>query len=149
VQTDFVTLLEATQDKPVKCTQMQMEFPARDGKPAKARRVILGPVSHYAQCPPTPATPEEHPFCSCCLLTRSFEAFKQYIEGDGFFGLRLYAARDQNGQAAADCRINGDEYEPGKAALRKYVSTWPAAGFEFRKQYVVIQPFDKPLSGIS
>ena len=37
---------------------------------------------------------EEHPFCPCCLLTGSFEAFRELIEGNGFHGLRLFAARD-------------------------------------------------------
>ena len=46
--------------------------------------------------------------------------------------------RDQDGTAGADCRINGEDYEPGMAALRAYVATWPGRGFEFRKQYVFI-----------
>jgi len=51
----------------------------------------------------------------------------------------LFAMRNSQGHAEADCRVNGEEFEPGKLALRKYVETWPEAGIEFRKQYVVIQ----------
>jgi hypothetical protein len=47
--------------------------------------------------------------------------------------------RDEHGQASADCRVNGQEFEPGKQALRNYVKTWPPRGVEFRKQYVIIQ----------
>ena len=60
------------------------------------------------------------------------------IEGDGYFGIRFYAMRDQDGAPGADCRINGEDYEPGMAALRSYVDTWPGSGFEFRKQYVFV-----------
>jgi hypothetical protein len=47
--------------------------------------------------------------------------------------------RDANGDPQADCRVNGDDWDKGTEALRKYVGTWPAAGFEMRKQYVVVQ----------
>jgi Family of unknown function (DUF6348) len=142
VQTDFVALLDAARGKAEKCTEMRLSLPAKDGKVTKVRRAVLGPVSHFAQSPPAVTTPEEHPFCACCLLTRSFEAFKDLFQGDGFFGLRLYAARDQNGAPAADCRVNGDDFPAGIEALRRYAATWPAAGFEFRKQYVVLQAAD-------
>jgi hypothetical protein len=65
--------------------------------------------------------------------------FKDFIQRDEFFGLRLFAVRNPDGTAQADCRVNGEEWEPGKAALREYVQTWPDAGMEFRKQYVVLQ----------
>lgn len=121
---------------------LKMDMPARDGRAARVRRAILGPVAHYMHEPPPKTSPEaeeEHPFCPCCLLTRSFEAFKDFIEGDGFYGVRLFAAREPDGTPQADCRINGDDYEPGMAALRHYATTWAAAGYEFRKQYIVLQ----------
>ena len=65
------------------------------------------------------------------------------MEGDAFYGLRLYAARDENGEPQADCRINGEDWEPGKEALRDYAGTWTPAGYEFRKQYVVLQTVEK------
>jgi hypothetical protein len=141
VQLDFVPLLDSLKQKPDACTVMQMEFPAAEGKPARVRRAVLGPVAHLMLEKPTEE--EEHPFCSCCFLTNSFEAFKDLIEGDGFYALRFFAARDQNGTAQADCRVNGEDWEPGMAALREYVKKWPTRGYEFRKQYVVLQTVDK------
>jgi len=52
----------------------------------------------------------------------------------------LLATREKDGSTQADCRINGAEWETGKEALRAYAETWPHAGFEMRKQYVVLQP---------
>jgi hypothetical protein len=146
VQTDFVPLLEALQPKPESCTAMEMAFPAKEGKSARVRRAVLGPVAHFMQTPPSDSggtPPEEHPFCACCLLTRSFEAFRDLIEGDGFYCLRLFAARDTEGIAQADCRVNGEDWGKGAQALREYAKTWPPAGYEFRKQYVVLQTIDK------
>jgi hypothetical protein len=143
VQTDFVTLLESLLPKPKSCTALVMSFPANGDKRARVRRAILGPVAHFMEKPPsadTKATPDdEHPFCPCCLLTRSFEAFKELIEDERFYGLRLFAARDAAGVTQADCRVNGEDWERGAQALRTYVEKWPAAGYEFRKQYVVLQ----------
>jgi hypothetical protein len=146
VQTDFVPLLDALRSQPESCTAMVMEFPPRDGKPSRIRRAILGPVTHFMQTPPSDpqeSTPDEHPFCPCCLLTKSFEAFRGLIEQDGFHGLRLFAARDPEGDAQADCRVNGEDWERGAQALREYATTWPPAGYEFRKQYVVLQSIER------
>ena len=133
---DFVVLTDAfAKDKPKHCTLMKMEFPAEKGRAARTRNILLGPVAHYRQ---NPIEGEEHPFCTCCLFTNSHAAFKEIIESPGMFAIRFYAARDANGAASADCRVNGKEFEPGKEELRKYVEKWPAAGMEFRKQYVVI-----------
>jgi hypothetical protein len=129
-----------------------MSFPEKDGRPAYTRRVILGPIAHLVQNPTvhadksTPGSGEdvegdgddEHDFCPCCLLTRSFEAFTPLIEDSGVYGLLLFAARDADGASQADCRVNGDDWEKGAQALRQYVTTWPDAGYEFRKQYVVL-----------
>lgn len=135
---DFLALSDATRSKPVDCTVMLLDWPARDGRPARKRRVVLGPISHFRQRP-IDAT-EGHPFCPCCLFTTSIDTFKSLIESrDGFSALRLFAMRDADGVASSDCRINGEECEPGKAALRRYASTWPNAGVEFRKQYVIVQ----------
>jgi hypothetical protein len=83
LQTDFVPLLDALRPKPESCTTLEMAFPAREGKPARARRAVLGPVAHFMQDPPGEAgqsASEKHQFCPCCLLTNSFEAFREYIE---------------------------------------------------------------------
>lgn len=147
VRGDFMALLDALEPVAKACPSMVLDFPAREGEPARARRAVLGPVAHYMSQPPQVATEsgaDEHPFCPCCLLTRSFEAFRPFLEGHEVACLRLFAMRNSDGEAEADCRINGAEYEPGKAALREYVATWPDAGVEFRKQYVVLHNYDKP-----
>ena len=51
---------------------------------------------------------------------------------------RLFASRDSESVAQADCRINGVDWAPGISALLKYVATWPNRGFEYRKQFVAI-----------
>jgi hypothetical protein len=156
-QTDLVALLEALQPKPEICTTLEMTFPEKDRKPAYSRRAVLGPVAHFVENPQIYAEQktqdnrgdvqgercESHEFCPCCLLTNSFEAFRELIEASGFYGLRLFAARDEKGVPQADCRVNGNDWEKGAEALRKYVTTWPAAGFEFRKQYVVLHSVEK------
>ena len=158
-KTDLAALLEALQPKPATCTTLEMEFPEKEGNPAYSRRAILGPVTHVVQRPqviPEPKAPTVegaiqgehcggHEFCPCCLLTNSFEAFRNLIESSSFYGLRLLALRDENGNPQADCRVNGIDWDAGADALRSYVATWPAAGFESRKQYVVLQTIDKGL----
>ncbi|HEX7380245.1 MAG TPA: DUF6348 family protein [Pirellulales bacterium] len=152
---DLPPLLDALRPKAEACLTLELTSPATEGKPAYGRRVVLGPVGQYPSAPapePTNAglafdasnTDGEHPFCACCLFTRSFLAFKTLIDDDAFFGIRLYAARDLEGNPQADCRVNGHDFEPGAAALREYVKTWPGAGFEFRKQYVVLHCLPLP-----
>jgi hypothetical protein len=138
VQTDFATLLDALRVTPEHCTTMEMTFPPKDGKPERVRRAVLGPVTHYMS-PIPPDAAEEHPFCPCCLLTNCFDAFGHLIEADAFFGLRMFALRDRDGKPGADCRVNGEDWEKGAEALQAYARTWPASGYEFRKQYVVLQ----------
>ncbi len=159
VQMDFVTLLDCLCEPPKKCTLLKFEYPPRDGRPQISRRAILGPpvqstyerrsLNHDApargEASPSDASCDTHDFCPCCLLTRSFETFRKYVEGDGFYGLRFYVVRYPDGTRKADCRVNGENCEEGAAALCKYASTWPEAGFEFRKQYVVLH---SPLKNI-
>jgi len=153
-ETDLTALLEALTPMPETCTTLKMEFPEKDGKPAYSRRAVLGPPTHtyFVRDPRT--IPERkksgdsetqgeycegHDFCPCCLLTHSFEAFRELIEGNGSYALRLFAMRDVNGNNLADCRVNGTDWDAGADALRRYVATWPEAGIELRKQYVVLQ----------
>ena len=158
VQTDLVALLDALQPNPKTCTTLQMTFPEKDGKPGNFRRAILGPVTQFVQDQriyvvqhEMSGSPggvheercENHEFCPCCLLTNSFEAFKELIESTRFYGLRLFAARDGNGVPQADCRVNGKDWEKGAEALRRYVTTWPGTGYEFRNQYVVLHSVEK------
>jgi hypothetical protein len=138
ISMDWATLLDSTRDKPEQCALLEMGFPARPGKEAGRRRAVLGPVAHYRQSPASKGE-EEHPFCPCCLLTQTIEAHRELIEGGRFLGVRFYALRGQGGEAEADCRVNGENWEPGVRALREYVGQWPGSGFEFRKQYVILQ----------
>jgi hypothetical protein len=139
---DFVALLDALQPQAKSCAVMEMAFPEKDGRPARKRRAVLGPVVRMGQQPPpAPGGEEEggHCFCPCCLLTRSFETFRPLIEGDQLYCLRMYAFRDADGTAGADCRINGEDFEVGAQALREYAKSWPPAGIEYRKQLVILQ----------
>jgi hypothetical protein len=61
------------------------------------------------------------------------------ISASAFYAVRLFAMRDTDGTASADCRINGEDWLAGKTALIDYVKTWPERGVEFRKQYVILQ----------
>ena len=139
-QLDLPALADATRDKPRDCALIKFQFPEKDGRPSYARRAILGPAGRYGAAASEPPPQEgEHCFCPCCLLTNSFDAFKTLIQSDGVFAIRLYAARGVDREPAADCRVNGEDYEPGKAALAAYAKTWGGTGFEFRKQYVILQ----------
>jgi hypothetical protein len=142
---DLPVLLDVLRPKPKDCSMWEMKFPAKDGRPERTRRAVLGNVAYFAKhtTPPRAALSGqegegEHSFCNCCFLTRNFEAFRAQLEGDGYFGIRFYALREEDGTLGADCRVNGEDYEPGIEALRSYVATWPGEGFEFRKQYVFI-----------
>jgi hypothetical protein len=144
---DLVPLLESLQQQPETCNSLRMSIPAKDGQPARARRAVLGPVMHFMEKPPEAghtAIPAEeaHLFCPCCLLTNTFEDFKPLFEGTALFGVRLFAARGQDGVPQADCRVNGDDWEQGANALREYVKIWPDSGYEFRKQYIVFQTIE-------
>ena len=138
MQLDLPVLLDALRSKPENCTILEFEIPAKDGVPAQKRRVVLGPVSHLVTRP-AEGEAEEHPFCPCCLFTRSGEVLKPKILDGRFYGVRLFAMRGQDGAPGADCRLNGEDWEPGKNALIEYVKSWPDRGVEFRKQYVIIQ----------
>lgn len=135
---DLPVILDALSEEPTTCMVMLAEFPAKANRPARKRRVLFGPVSYYAENP-VPVKEGEHGFCPCCLFTNTAEPFEDLLESDGVFALRLYAARDGEGDPAADCRVNGEDYPAGADGLRDYVNTWPPAGFEFRKQYVIVQ----------
>ena len=142
---DLPALRDALRDEPKECTIMDMAFPEEEGRPARRRRIVLGPPGRYVLGPAAgdkaPSCGEEHSFCPCCLTTRSFDAFKPLMEADETFGVRLYAARTNDGAASANCRINGGDYEAGAEALRAYVGTWAQHDppLEYRKQYVVYQ----------
>lgn len=139
VQIDLPAIQDALLDTPTASTVVAMTFPSGGARTIPLhRRAVLGPPARLVASVEK-ADDDEHPFCPCCLLTSAMDAFKPLLEGDALYGLRLFAMRDANGMASADCRVNGQDFEPGRAALCKYVGTWPGRGFEFRKQYVIMQ----------
>jgi hypothetical protein len=139
---DLAVLLDAERDKAEHCLTFEMRYPLRDGMAPLNRRALLGPVAHFvsgAVALHGGSEEGDHPFCACCLFTNTFEAFRSLVEADKFFGIRLVAVRDQTGSPQADCRVNGEVWEPGARALRNYVARWPQSDYELRKQYVVLQ----------
>jgi hypothetical protein len=145
-QLDLVVLMDAERDEPEHCATFELTYPPREGMAPLHRRALLGPVVHFAPGAAAVAggsKEDDHSFCPCCLLTNTFEAFRPLAEGDGFFGVRLVAVRDQTGSPQADCRVNGEDWEVGAQALRDYVNRWPQSGYELRKQYVVLQDLPK------
>jgi hypothetical protein len=136
---DLPVLEDTRHTPPKECLAMEMDFPATDGQPARNRRVLLGPVSHYASAQRVEARDGSHSFCPCCLFSNISESLKPQVNSDGFHGIRLFALRRSDGKAEADCRVNGEDWPPGIEALIKYVGEWPDCGLEFRKQYAVIQ----------
>jgi hypothetical protein len=137
---DFPVLKDAVGDRPTSCTALEFELPGRtDAK----RRVLLGPPARYAAG--GASIDEHHPFCPCCLFTNSLEAFRGLLESGEFCAIRLFALRDASGTVEADCRVNGEDWEPGREALIRYGQQWPPRGYEFRKQYVALDTI--PIAG--
>jgi hypothetical protein len=138
--TDLPVFMDALRVKLEECTGLELEEGEGAGTTStpRKRQIILGPPLHAVARAASEPDPE-HEFCPCCLLTNCLEAFQEPIEGDDFCGLRLFASRDANGVAQADCRINGVDWPAGVTALLKYVATWPERGFEYRKQFVAIR----------
>jgi len=144
-QLDLPAFLESLEESPKNCItigpgKVESETPAEI-----YRRIILGPVARFAQDPDKHEEGEHPPFCLCCLFSHSIQAFDSLLKKSEYFGVRLYAMRDQNGEFGADCRVNGLDWPEGMEALKAYAATWPGQGVEFRKQYIVIQtPERKP-----
>lgn len=144
LQIDFVVLLDALRDQPETCSAVEFKW-ERGDTPDRKRRALLGPTGHMVEHGEPARDDVEHPFCPCCLLTNTYEAFAPFIQNDGFYGIRLLAIRNPDGSAQADCRINGEDFAAGQRALCDYVKTWPQAGVEMRKQYVVLQTMESPV----
>lgn len=133
---DLPVFVDALREQPEQCTYLQIEPAAGTG--LGKRRVVLGPVGHLVTRP-AENEQEEHPFCPCCLFTKTGEIWKEKVDGSDFYGIRLFAMRGPDGSAGADCRVNGEDWDAGKAALIEYVKSWPDRGVEFRKQYIIMQ----------
>ncbi len=131
-QLDLPVFLDVLKEEPEVCMTLNMSFPEK----GYDRRMILGPVSYVVEKGLDPK--EEHPFCSCCFLTKNRDTFKSLIEENASYGIRFFALRNQNGEISADCRINGLDSEEGMKALAEYTRSWSDRGFEFRKQFILV-----------
>lgn len=140
---DLPVFMDALRDQAEHCMVLRLDQSRSDAKFPPHRRVILGPTAHLAHHESGEASGEAHDFCPCCLFTQNYDAFQSLLEGTALHGIRFFAMRDAEGQVAADCRVDGLDWEPGKQALKEYVATWPARGFEFRKQFGLIQTLRK------
>jgi len=131
---DLPVFLDLLSPKPEFCMSMVIEAPEL---PGRKRQIILGPVWRYGQQPAADEA-EEHPFCPCCMFRSAAETFMEMVKLDELFAIRMFAMRDERGQAAADCRVNGLGWDAGMEALKKYVEGWRARGVEMRKQFILI-----------
>jgi len=138
VQLDLPVYLDAPRGEPQKCHVLTKSYPLTNGT-SLHRRALLGPIAHYVHAPGAVPASVQHEFCPCCLFSQSLDAFEPLLAEQRFIGLRMYAARDEHGAAEADCRVNGEDYPRGAEALKRYVASWPQRGFEYRKQYAVLQ----------
>ena len=143
-KSDWVALLDATRRDPDTCTCLEIRHPDR----ALVQRYVLGPVEMFAD----PAADLElanapgrdgHGFCTCCLTTACMDVLQPALEGHSFSGIRYFVMRDDDGTCSADCRINGMDFDPGKAILVELAKLWPGKGFQTRKQYVVVHDFSE------
>lgn len=142
---DLPVFLDALRPEPEQLPVFAMSFPSyMDADGPLQRRAVLGPPAHFLGSGSTGVEAEDHAFCPCCLLMNSLAAFSQHFESPEFYAIRLFAMRDADGTAQADCRVNGDDWPPGQEALLRYVDTWPQRGVEFRKQHVCIQKMPLP-----
>jgi len=135
---DLPVFLDAQRARAVTCMVMEMK-PGGETQSVLPpdRRVVFGPTLQMAQNPEV--IRGEHDFCPCCLFTNSIGAFDDLLRATGFYGIRLFVSRDDEGVIQTDCRVNGVDRPAGAAALAGYAKTWPDRGFEYRKQYVCIQ----------
>jgi hypothetical protein len=125
-------------------TLLAISYPAQHDGEARVYQAILGPIVHVgadeeeASGAEWPADGDE--LCPACMTTRIQDALREHLSAVVCTGIGLLAVRDTEGALAADCRINGERFEPGVARLLAYAQSWPARGFEYRQQYVVIRP---------
>ncbi|WP_303637984.1 DUF6348 family protein [Stenotrophomonas tuberculopleuritidis] len=142
VQVDLATLQTAIgADDAQGLPMMGLTYPAADDGQEHQRTVVLGPLAHYRAQEVDAATcsADDHGSCPCCLFTRSMDAFEDLLKARPFLAIRLFASRDADGLCEADCRVNGHDFGAALPLLRAYAASWPQAGLEFRKQYVVIR----------
>ncbi len=135
---DLPVFLELPLLKPDVCMEFKQQLPTADGAGKRTRRLLLGPMQYDQAEGEAVSTDGEHSVsCPCCLLLKNAQVFAPILESDDFIAIRLYGLRSEDGQALADCRVNGVPWQPGREALEKYVASWPGSGFAYRRQYVI------------
>lgn len=137
LKTDWETLLDAALPHEAQHLHLNMQFNDRQLN----RMVLLGAVGFYpAPEQETCTTDDEHgEFCECCLFTQSLEAFSPLIESSECYAIRVFVSRNDAGEIAADCRVNGEDWPEALASLKNYAATWSGEGTAFRKQYIIIR----------
>src|SRR5688572_23093198 len=85
IELDLPVLIDALRPDPKVCGAIEFPFEAEFGQPEQKRRALLGPVSYFAQNMTEVPEGGHQPFCSCCLLTHSLEAFEKHVRGDGVY----------------------------------------------------------------
>lgn len=125
-------------------TLLAISYPGPHAGDATAYQAILGPIVQVGadgrQASGAGLDMDEDELCPACMTTRIQDALCERLSPAGCSGIGLVAVRDAEGALAAECRINGERFEPGVARLLAYAQSWPARGFEYRQQYVVIRP---------
>lgn len=126
------------------CALLGVRFPARREAAPTLYQAILGPVVHEGDAE---AAAEDEDPCPACMTTRIQDVLGDHVRVAGYTGLALFAGRGAAGQLVADCRVNGEPFPEGVERLRAYANAWPAGGYEFMHQYVIIRP--APAGGAS
>lgn len=138
VQVDLAPVLDALEKEPRLCSSIARTLESDASGAGRVRRAVLGPVWRVGGAGATEASSEHDAACPCCFLSQCWSAFEELLDGHDTVAIRLLGLRNQAGEALADCRVNGVDFEPGAAAIREYVARWPDRGQELRKQYVVV-----------
>lgn len=133
---DYPVLQQALKQQP-DLTVIELPLAGSSATEPLYRQIILGPVAHLASLPAK--RKEDHPFCPCCLISESMEAFHELLQSPQPLGIRFFVSRDQQGQLAVDCRVNGVDFPAAQPALLAYAEKWQPRGLEFRKQYVLVR----------
>ena len=131
---DWLVLLDAVAEEQGEYMRLEMTFDHT--QPPLKRRISLGNVVYYYEY--EPEVSDEANLCHC-LFTHCLETFKSLLQDKRNYAIRLFASRDGMGQTNADCRVNGEAWAEGVEGIKAYAATWADAGFEFRKQYVVVR----------
>lgn len=137
VEGDLPVLMDATRITPRDCTVLKKTFSLDEKGLERVRRILLGPVTAYAESQEEYQEGEHPLFCSCCMYTHSSDAFDELLQANGFYAIRVYAARKV--KPVSDCRVNGLDHDAGAQALLDYAAGWTDRGVEFRKQLIVFQ----------